>query len=185
MLLRGRRTAPVLTTGGNPTDSLKANRRVVKVPKGTSKYQAAWIVDDGEEGSEKDDDDEDDDMDDDLMEEAVSQVPPRADSAADLQAIIPCSGKILSFQLALSMQKHHAKSGIAWTSAIKSPHYSHCFFGLLDPKILGWGPKSRDVSTPRVPVLHAQLCVLTGSVLPCARRGRAVRRKLGRRRVRP
>lgn len=75
MLLRGRRTVPVLTTGGNPTDSLKANRRVVKVPKGTSKYQAAWIVDDGEEGSEKDDDDdEDDDMDDDLMEEAVSQV---------------------------------------------------------------------------------------------------------------
>lgn len=69
----------------------------MKVPKGTSKYQAAWIVDDGEEGSEKDDDDdEDDDMDDDLMEEAVSQVPPRADSTGDLQAIIACSRKILS-----------------------------------------------------------------------------------------
>lgn len=98
MLLRGKRTVPVLLTGGTPTDSLKANRRVVKVPKGTSKYQAAWIVDDGEEGSEKDDDDEDDDMDDDdLMEEAVSQVPPRADSTSDLQAIIACFRKILSF----------------------------------------------------------------------------------------
>lgn len=47
---------------------------MVKVPKGTSKYQAAWIVDDGEEGSEEEDDDEDDDFGDDMMEEAVSQV---------------------------------------------------------------------------------------------------------------
>lgn len=136
MLLRGRRTVPVLTTGGNPTDSLKANRRVVKVPKGTSKYQAAWIVDDGEEGSEKDDDDddEDDDMDDDLMEEAVSQVPPRADSTSDLHAIIACSGKILSFQFALSLQGHDAEPGLAWISTVKS---SRCFFGLLDLKMMG------------------------------------------------
>lgn len=47
---------------------------MVKVPKGTSKYQAAWIVDDGEEGSEEEDDDDDDDFGDDMMEEAVSQV---------------------------------------------------------------------------------------------------------------
>lgn len=47
---------------------------MVKVPKGTSKYQAAWIVDDGEEGSEEEEDDEDDDFGDDMMEEAVSQV---------------------------------------------------------------------------------------------------------------
>lgn len=141
MLLRGRRTVPVLTTGGNPTDSLKANRRVVKVPKGTSKYQAAWIVDDGEEGSEKDDDD---DMDDDLMEEAVSQVPPRADSTSDLQAIIVYSGKILSFQLVLCIQGHDAEPGLAWISTVKSPH---CFFGLLD-QMMGWDPKSHNVSTP-------------------------------------
>lgn len=57
---------------GIPTASQKENKRVVKVPKGTSKYQAAWIVDDGEEGSEEEEDD--DDFGDDMMEEAVSQV---------------------------------------------------------------------------------------------------------------
>ncbi|NWY18853.1 TSR1 protein, partial [Aphelocoma coerulescens] len=73
--MEGEQTWPTEEELQEAEDSLKANRRVVKVPKGTSKYQAAWIVDDGEEGSEKDDDDddEDDDMDDDLMEEAVSQ----------------------------------------------------------------------------------------------------------------
>lgn len=55
------------------TASQKENKRVVKVPKGTSKYQAAWIVDDGEEGSEEEDDG-DDDFGDYMMEEAVSQV---------------------------------------------------------------------------------------------------------------
>lgn len=59
----------------------------MKVPKGTSKYQAAWIVDDGEGGSEKDDDDDDkdDDINDEMMEEAVSQVPPRS---GDFQGVI-------------------------------------------------------------------------------------------------
>ncbi|NXO66719.1 TSR1 protein, partial [Phainopepla nitens] len=73
--MEGEQTWPTEEELQEAEDSLKANRRVVKVPKGTSKYQAAWIVDDGEEGSEQDDDDddEDDDMDDDLMEEAVSQ----------------------------------------------------------------------------------------------------------------
>ncbi|KAK2525471.1 Tsr1 isoform A [Columba livia] len=73
--MEGEQTWPTEEELQEAEASLKANRRVVKVPKGTSKYQAAWIVDDGEEGSEKDDDDddEDDDMDDDMMEEAVSQ----------------------------------------------------------------------------------------------------------------
>ncbi|NXA35216.1 TSR1 protein, partial [Eudromia elegans] len=52
--------------------SLKTNKKVVKVPKGTSKYQAAWIVDDEEDTEEDDEDDDDDDMDD-MMEEADSQ----------------------------------------------------------------------------------------------------------------
>uniref|UniRef100_A0A8B9R7Z5 Pre-rRNA-processing protein TSR1 homolog n=1 Tax=Anas platyrhynchos TaxID=8839 RepID=A0A8B9R7Z5_ANAPL len=49
----------------------EAEDRVVKVPRGTSKYQAAWIVED-KEGSDEDGD-VDDDMDDDMMEEAASQ----------------------------------------------------------------------------------------------------------------
>ncbi|NWX91926.1 TSR1 protein, partial [Nothoprocta pentlandii] len=53
--------------------ALKANRKVVKVPKGTSKYQAAWIVDDEEDTEEDDDDEEEDDDMDDMMEEAASQ----------------------------------------------------------------------------------------------------------------
>lgn len=89
---------------GNPTASLKANRKVVKVPKGTSKYQAAWIVDDEEEGSQEDDDDgdedEDDDVDDDMMEEAVSQVIPRAHTAGDLHGVIAYLRAILSSWLA-------------------------------------------------------------------------------------
>ncbi|NWX24064.1 TSR1 protein, partial [Aegotheles bennettii] len=72
--MEGEQTWPTEEELQEAEASLKANRRVVKVPKGTSKYQAAWIVDDGEEGSEKDDDDyEDDDIDDEMMEEAVSQ----------------------------------------------------------------------------------------------------------------
>lgn len=80
MLLSKRRFVPVLTIGGIPTASQKENKRVVKVPKGTSKYQAAWIVDEGEEGSEEEeeDDDEDDDFGDDMMEESVSQVIPKS-----------------------------------------------------------------------------------------------------------
>ncbi|XP_030328789.1 pre-rRNA-processing protein TSR1 homolog isoform X2 [Strigops habroptila] len=71
--MEGEQTWPTEEELQEAEASLKANRRVVKVPKGTSKYQAAWIVDD-EGGSEKDDDDdEDDDIDDDMMEEAVSQ----------------------------------------------------------------------------------------------------------------
>ncbi|NXV86003.1 TSR1 protein, partial [Calonectris borealis] len=73
--MEGEQTWPTEEELQEAEASLKANRRVVKVPKGTSKYQAAWIVDDGEEGNQEDDDDddEDDDIDDDMMEEAVSQ----------------------------------------------------------------------------------------------------------------
>ncbi|NXY80989.1 TSR1 protein, partial [Alcedo cyanopectus] len=72
--MEGEQTWPTEEELQEAEASLKANRRVVKVPKGTSKYQAAWIVDDEEEGSEKNDDDEDDDgMDDDMLEEALSQ----------------------------------------------------------------------------------------------------------------
>ncbi|XP_054022822.1 pre-rRNA-processing protein TSR1 homolog [Dryobates pubescens] len=71
--MEGEQTWPTEEELQEAEASLKTNRRVVKVPKGTSKYQAAWIVDDGEEGSEKDDDDDYDDEDDDMMEEAVSQ----------------------------------------------------------------------------------------------------------------
>ncbi|KAJ8369237.1 hypothetical protein SKAU_G00092650 [Synaphobranchus kaupii] len=51
-----------------PTDSelleaeeARKNKKVMKVPKGTSSYQAAWILDDGEENGESEDDDDDDD----------------------------------------------------------------------------------------------------------------------------
>ncbi|OXB58098.1 hypothetical protein ASZ78_012503 [Callipepla squamata] len=72
--MEGEQTWPTEEELQEAEASQKENRRVVKVPKGTSKYQAAWIVDDGEEGSEEeDDDDEDDDFSDDMMEEAVSQ----------------------------------------------------------------------------------------------------------------
>ncbi|KAM9321008.1 pre-rRNA-processing protein TSR1 homolog [Gastrophryne carolinensis] len=60
-------------------EALKANLKVQKkVPKGTSTYQAAWILDDGEdvEGSDESEEDSDDDMDDeqeDAMDEEVSE----------------------------------------------------------------------------------------------------------------
>lgn len=46
----------------------------MRVPKGTSDYQAAWIVDDDEEeenADEKCSDDEDEDDDDEMMDEAM------------------------------------------------------------------------------------------------------------------
>ncbi|XP_062448347.1 pre-rRNA-processing protein TSR1 homolog isoform X2 [Rhea pennata] len=70
--MEGEQTWPTEEELQEAEASLKAIRKVVKVPKGTSKYQAAWIVDDGEEDSEEDDDDEEDD-DIDMMEEAASQ----------------------------------------------------------------------------------------------------------------
>eukprot|EP00918_Siedleckia_nematoides_P035139 GHVU01076365.1.p1 GENE.GHVU01076365.1~~GHVU01076365.1.p1 ORF type:complete len:729 (-),score=121.62 GHVU01076365.1:308-2302(-) len=43
-------------------------REIKRVPKGTSDYQASWIVDSGDEQDEDEDEDTDDDEDDDLME---------------------------------------------------------------------------------------------------------------------
>ena len=53
----------------------RKNRRVMKVPKGMSDYQATWIVDDcdeaGEEEEDSCDDDDDDEDDHDAMIDAV------------------------------------------------------------------------------------------------------------------
>lgn len=69
--MEGEQTWPTEEELQEAEASQKASRREVKVPKGTSKYQAAWIMDD-EEGSDEDGD-VDDDIDDDMMEEAASQ----------------------------------------------------------------------------------------------------------------
>ncbi|TFK00372.1 matrix metalloproteinase-17-like [Platysternon megacephalum] len=69
--MEGEQTWPTEEELKEAEESLKERRKVVKVPKGTSNYQAAWIVDDGEDGSEEEE--EDNMEDEDLMEEA-SQV---------------------------------------------------------------------------------------------------------------
>ncbi|CAG6001285.1 unnamed protein product [Menidia menidia] len=51
-------------------EEARKNKRVMKVPKGTSDYQATWIIDEDEENGDIDDDDESDD-DDDMMDDAV------------------------------------------------------------------------------------------------------------------
>nr|XP_061797807.1 pre-rRNA-processing protein TSR1 homolog [Nerophis lumbriciformis] len=53
-------------------EEAKKNKRVMKVPKGTSDYQAAWIVDDDEENCDLDEESsEDDEYDDDMMDETL------------------------------------------------------------------------------------------------------------------
>jgi len=52
------------------------SKRVIKVPKGTSEYQASWIVDEDEEENgeideESSEEDDDDDNDNDMMDEAI------------------------------------------------------------------------------------------------------------------
>lgn len=49
----------------------RKNKRVMKVPKGTSDYQATWIVDDGENGEADEESSEEDDDDDDMLDEAM------------------------------------------------------------------------------------------------------------------
>lgn len=51
----------------------RKNKRVMKVPKGTSDYQATWIVDedDGENGEANEESSEEDDDDDDMLDEAM------------------------------------------------------------------------------------------------------------------
>ncbi|KAG6928560.1 TSR1, 20S rRNA accumulation, -like protein L homeolog, partial [Chelydra serpentina] len=51
--MEGEQTWPTEEELKEAEESLKERRKVVKVPKGTSNYQAAWIVDDGEDGSEE------------------------------------------------------------------------------------------------------------------------------------
>ncbi|XP_041652748.1 pre-rRNA-processing protein TSR1 homolog [Cheilinus undulatus] len=53
-------------------EEARKNKRVMKVPKGTSDYQAMWIVDEDEENGEMDDEsDDDDDDNDDMLDEAM------------------------------------------------------------------------------------------------------------------
>lgn len=166
---------------GNPTASLKANRKVVKVPKGTSKYQAAWIVDDEEEGSQEDDD-EDDDIDDDMMEEAVSQVLPRTDTAGDLHGRIAYPRTILSFQLAPCKGTTQSQDfpGFPLLNLL----CISCCFSLLDTEMRHCGVLAGFA------VLHGHrksACAHRLCAVLCVRRGKALRRKrnLRRRNVRP
>ncbi|XP_037631809.1 pre-rRNA-processing protein TSR1 homolog [Sebastes umbrosus] len=53
-------------------EEARKSKRVMKVPKGTSEYQASWIVDDDEENGEIDEESsEEDDDDDDMLDEAM------------------------------------------------------------------------------------------------------------------
>ncbi len=49
----------------------RKKRRVMKVPKGTSDYQATWIIDDAEQGEEDNDVDSCDDEEDGMMEDEM------------------------------------------------------------------------------------------------------------------
>ncbi|XP_033832924.1 pre-rRNA-processing protein TSR1 homolog [Periophthalmus magnuspinnatus] len=52
-------------------EEARKNKRVMKVPKGTSDYQATWIVDEDENGELDGDSSDEDDDDDDMMDEAM------------------------------------------------------------------------------------------------------------------
>uniref|UniRef100_A0A4W6G6M7 Pre-rRNA-processing protein TSR1 homolog n=1 Tax=Lates calcarifer TaxID=8187 RepID=A0A4W6G6M7_LATCA len=52
-------------------EEARKNKRVMKVPKGTSDYQATWIVDEDEEENGEVDEESSDDDDDDMMDEAL------------------------------------------------------------------------------------------------------------------
>uniref|UniRef100_A0A1A8EPX9 Pre-rRNA-processing protein TSR1 homolog n=1 Tax=Nothobranchius korthausae TaxID=1143690 RepID=A0A1A8EPX9_9TELE len=52
-------------------EEARKNKRVMKVPKGTSDYQATWIVDEDEEENDDLDEESSDDDDDDLLDEAM------------------------------------------------------------------------------------------------------------------
>ncbi|XP_068441072.1 pre-rRNA-processing protein TSR1 homolog [Clinocottus analis] len=55
-------------------EEARKNKRVIKVPKGTSDYQASWIVDEEEENGETDEESsEEDDDDDDMLDEAMDE----------------------------------------------------------------------------------------------------------------
>lgn len=50
-----------------PSSEARKSKRVMKVPKGTSDYQATWIVDEEDENGEEDEVSTDDEEDDDAM----------------------------------------------------------------------------------------------------------------------
>ncbi|XP_044210722.1 pre-rRNA-processing protein TSR1 homolog [Thunnus albacares] len=54
-------------------EEARKNKRVMKVPKGTSDYQATWIVDEDDENSDVDDESSEDDDVDDMMDEAMER----------------------------------------------------------------------------------------------------------------
>lgn len=60
----------------------RKKKRVMKVPKGTSDYQATWIVDEGEEenGDMDEESSDNDDDDDDMMDEAMDKEDGETDS---------------------------------------------------------------------------------------------------------
>ncbi|XP_067866919.1 pre-rRNA-processing protein TSR1 homolog isoform X1 [Heterodontus francisci] len=77
--MEGEQTWPTDEELQEAKDALNENRKVVrKVPKGTSDYQAAWILDDEEEVNEEEGSDEDMEEDE-LMGDAVSQASDESD----------------------------------------------------------------------------------------------------------
>lgn len=55
-----------------PSSEARKSKRVMKVPKGTSDYQATWIVDEEDENGEEDEESTDDEDDEDsMMEESI------------------------------------------------------------------------------------------------------------------
>lgn len=54
-------------------EEARKNKRVMKVPKGTSDYQATWIVDEDDENGDVDDESSEDDDVDDMMDEAMER----------------------------------------------------------------------------------------------------------------
>lgn len=59
----------------------RKKKRVMKVPKGTSDYQATWIVDEGEEeNGDMDEESSDNDDDDDMLDEAMDKEDGETDS---------------------------------------------------------------------------------------------------------
>ncbi|NP_001088282.1 pre-rRNA-processing protein TSR1 homolog [Xenopus laevis] len=75
--MEGEQTWPTEEELKEAEDALKGTSKVVKkVPKGTSAYQAAWILDDEGDGEEESDDDDDEDMEEDAedaMDDAYSE----------------------------------------------------------------------------------------------------------------
>uniref|UniRef100_A0AAX7V1L9 Pre-rRNA-processing protein TSR1 homolog n=1 Tax=Astatotilapia calliptera TaxID=8154 RepID=A0AAX7V1L9_ASTCA len=62
-------------------EEARKKKRVMKVPKGTSDYQATWIVDEGEEeNGDMDEESSDNDDDDDMMDEAMDKEDGEIDS---------------------------------------------------------------------------------------------------------